>query len=58
MAKHQVHCPIDKVKKIILNEYPEFYTMSEIAKRNIIAFFVKPIHHDDVIKFMNNETEE
>jgi hypothetical protein len=56
--KHQVEAPIDRVKDLILQEYPTYYQKSEQAKRNIIAEFVKPASHDVMYNYMKESKKK
>lgn len=52
MAKHTVEAPIDKVKELILQEYPSYYNLKFKEKLVIVREFVKPMCHSEMYYYM------
>lgn len=50
--KHQVVSPIERVKELILQEYPDFYELGEITQEVIVDEFVKPVDADIMLNYM------
>jgi hypothetical protein len=58
MAKHHVEAPIEKVKKLILDEWPGYYNMSHEAKLHKVSLYVKPVHQEIMLDYMQKTESE
>ena len=51
-----VTCSIERVKEMILEEFPNFYECGEVTQESMIAEFVMPVDVDAALEHMR-ETE-
>jgi hypothetical protein len=51
--KHNIKCPIEKVKEMILDAFPNHYGKTYEERFKDIAYFVKPIHQEQMMEYMD-----
>lgn len=56
MSIHKVKCPIDKLKELILKEYPHYYKMNKTDKLMIINFFTPEV--DIMYEYLKESEKE
>jgi hypothetical protein len=57
MTIRNVTAPIDKIRELILQEYPNYYELNHIRKRDIVAQFVKPIDAQEMYEYMEEDKD-